>query len=116
MLLSRTYQLATGDNARDDAKDAANKFLWRFNPRRLDAEEIRDSLLALSGNLDITPGSEQPFPPEMQWKYTQHEAFHGELRHQQAFGVFDAAAHPAAAVPGSFRWRGSERGHGASVL
>ena len=75
MMLTRTYQLATGDNSRNDAKDAANKFLWKFNPRRLDAEEIRDALLAVSGNLDMTPGKEQPFPPEMQWKYTQHEAF-----------------------------------------
>ena len=74
-MLSRTYQLATGDNARDAAKDAANKYLWKFNPRRLDAEEIRDSLLAISGNLDTAPGREQPFPPEMQWKYTQHEPF-----------------------------------------
>ncbi len=75
MLLTRTYQSATGDNSRNDTKDAANKFLWKFNPRRLDAEEIRDALLAISGNLDMTPGKEQPFPPEMQWKYTQHEAF-----------------------------------------
>jgi hypothetical protein len=67
--------LASGDNARDAAKDTANKFLWRFNPRRLDAEEIRDSLLAVSGNLDPSPGGEQPFPPEMQWRYTQHEPF-----------------------------------------
>jgi Protein of unknown function (DUF1553)/Protein of unknown function (DUF1549)/Planctomycete cytochrome C len=75
ILLSRTYQLASGDDARDAAKDTANKFLWRFNPRRLDAEEIRDSLLAVSGNLDPSPGGEQPFPPEMQWRYTQHEPF-----------------------------------------
>jgi hypothetical protein len=75
IVLSRTYQLATGDNARDTSKDAANKHLWKFNPRRLDAEEIRDSLLAISGNLDTAPGREQPFPPEMQWKYTQHEPF-----------------------------------------
>jgi len=75
MLLSRTYQSATGDNPRNAAKDPANKFLWKFNPRRLDAEEIRDAWLALSGPLDLTPAREQPFPPEMQWKYTQHEPF-----------------------------------------
>ena len=75
MLLSRTYQSATGDNPRNAAKDPANKFLWKFNPRRLDAEEIRDAWLALSGTLDLTPAREQPFPPEMQWKYTQHEPF-----------------------------------------
>lgn len=36
--------------------DPANKFLWRFNPRRLDAEQIRDAMLAASGELDATPG------------------------------------------------------------
>jgi hypothetical protein len=51
--------------------------LWKFNRRRLDAEEIRDSLLANSGNLDPAPGGEHPFTPEMTWKYTQHQPFIG---------------------------------------
>ena len=36
------------------AKDLGNQFLWRFNPRRLDGEVIRDTLLAVSGQLDKT--------------------------------------------------------------
>jgi hypothetical protein len=36
--------------------DPANKFLWRFNPCRLDAEQARDAMLAASGELDLTPG------------------------------------------------------------
>ena len=75
ILLSRTYQMASGDDAQDAAKDASNRYLWRFNRQRLDAEELRDSWLDLSGNLDATPGGEQPFPPEMKWRYSQHEAF-----------------------------------------
>jgi hypothetical protein len=35
-------------------KDLGNQFLWRFNPRRLDGEVIRDTLLAVSGQLDKT--------------------------------------------------------------
>jgi len=31
----------------------------------------------VGGNLDPTPGGVQPFPPEMQWKYTQHNPFIG---------------------------------------
>ena len=77
ILLSRTYQMAGGEDARDALKDPKNAFLWRFNPQRLDAEEIRDSLLADSGNLDPTPGGQQPFPPEMSWRYTQHQPFIG---------------------------------------
>ncbi len=36
--------------------DPANKFLWRFNPHRLDAEQVRDAMLAASGELDLTEG------------------------------------------------------------
>jgi hypothetical protein len=38
------------------SKDATNTLLWRFAPRRLDAESIRDSILAVTGSLDLTPG------------------------------------------------------------
>jgi hypothetical protein len=36
--------------------DADSRFLWRFPPRRLEAEAIRDSVLFASGSLDQTPG------------------------------------------------------------
>ena len=36
--------------------DPANRFLWRFNPRRLDAEQVRDAMLATSGELDLKAG------------------------------------------------------------
>ncbi len=77
IMLSRTYQMASGDHPQNALKDPKNIYLWRFNRRRLDAEEIRDSLLAVSGNLDPAPGGQQPFPPEMGWKYTQHKPFVG---------------------------------------
>ncbi|MBZ5625840.1 MAG: DUF1549 and DUF1553 domain-containing protein, partial [Acidobacteriia bacterium] len=77
IMLSRTYQMAGGDNPQDALKDPKNQYFWKFSRRRLDAEEIRDSLLAVSGNLDPAPGGEHPFPPEMQWKYTQHQPFLG---------------------------------------
>ena len=75
ILLTRAYQMASGDDSRNGAKDSKNEFLWKFNRRRLDAEEFRDSLLAISGNLDPAAGGEPPFPPEMQWRYTQHTPF-----------------------------------------
>ena len=77
IMLTRTYQTASGEDAADSLKDTKNAYRWKFNRRRLDAEEIRDSLLVLAGNLDSAPGGEQPFPPEMQWKYTQHTPFLG---------------------------------------
>ena len=36
--------------------DPGNKYLWRFNPRRLEAEQARDAMLAVSGELDLTEG------------------------------------------------------------
>jgi mono/diheme cytochrome c family protein len=36
--------------------DPANSLLWRMNLRRLDAEDVRDSALAIAGNLDLTMG------------------------------------------------------------
>ncbi len=39
-----------------DQKDSANRFLWRMNRARLDAEQFHDALLALSGELDLKMG------------------------------------------------------------
>jgi len=38
------------------AVDADNRFLWRMNPRRLEAEAVRDSMLLVTGKLDLTMG------------------------------------------------------------
>ncbi|HVJ80202.1 MAG TPA: DUF1553 domain-containing protein, partial [Planctomycetia bacterium] len=52
--------------------------LARFERRRLDAEEIRDSLLAVTGDLDRSAGAAFPFPPESTWSFTQHAPFAAE--------------------------------------
>jgi mono/diheme cytochrome c family protein len=39
-------------------KDPENRLLWRMNTRRLDAEQIREAMLAASGELDLTMGGE----------------------------------------------------------
>jgi Protein of unknown function (DUF1553)/Protein of unknown function (DUF1549)/Planctomycete cytochrome C len=53
--LSRTYQLSSVHNQKDYKVDPDNVLLWRMNPRRLEAEAIRDTILAVSGQLDRTP-------------------------------------------------------------
>jgi len=55
--------------------DPDNRLLRHFPRRRLTAEEMRDSLLTASGQLDITPSEAHPFPPEATWKFTQHDPF-----------------------------------------
>lgn len=56
IVLSSVYQQqSTHDPARAEI-DGANQYLWRMNRRRLEAEEIRDSILSVSGVLDQTMG------------------------------------------------------------
>jgi len=55
IVLSHTYQLSTLHNKEDFTIDPDNKMLWRQNPRRLDAECIRDAILTASGTLDLEP-------------------------------------------------------------
>jgi hypothetical protein len=76
IMLSHAYRLASGGaTGRNSAIDVNNDYLWRFNRRRLEAEEIRDSVLAVSGSLDRATGGEHPFPPEPTWKFSQHVQF-----------------------------------------
>ena len=56
ILLSSTWQQASLTHPAGTARDPENRFYWRQNRRRLDFEALRDSLLAVSGNLDRTLG------------------------------------------------------------
>jgi len=59
------------------ARDPTNALYWRFNRLRLDAEQLRDSLLMASGQLDLSPGGALPIPPSAGWSYSQHVPFAG---------------------------------------
>jgi hypothetical protein len=93
------------ENATYARRDPDNALLWTFNRRRLSAEEIRDSMLAVSGALDRTMGGPHPFKPETEWRYTQHNPFVDDfptdrrsvflmqqrIRQQPYLGTFDGA-------------------------
>jgi len=53
IVLTRAYQLSADSAPANFAVDPGNRLLWRHNPRRLDAEEIRDAMLAVSGSLNL---------------------------------------------------------------
>ncbi len=57
------------------ASDPENRWLAHFSRRRLTAEELRDSLLLVSGQLDRTTPESHPFPAEETWTFTQHGPF-----------------------------------------
>jgi hypothetical protein len=58
MMLSNTYRQASKspNEAAALQKDPSNKLLWKWNRRRLAAEEIRDTMLAVSGRLNTKAG------------------------------------------------------------
>jgi len=56
IMLSSVYQESCDDNPRFAQIDPENRLLWRANIRRMDFEEIRDSLLAIGGKLDDEMG------------------------------------------------------------
>src|SRR5262249_52350264 len=64
MLPSRAYKMASADPRPDDpnvAIDPDNRYIWRMNPRRMEGEVVRDSILCLAGKLDVKMGGvEQP--------------------------------------------------------
>ncbi|MCC2672577.1 MAG: Planctomycete cytochrome [Armatimonadetes bacterium] len=62
MLLSNTYKMSSAGNTQALAKDPENELLWRYGMRRLQAEEIRDSILAVNGSLNSKMGGPSFYP------------------------------------------------------
>ncbi len=53
ILMSNTYQMSSRYSEEAAAVDPANDLFWRFDMRRLSAEEVRDSILAVNGRLNL---------------------------------------------------------------
>ena len=62
MLTSRAYQMASGDIPANVSIDPENRLFWRASRVRLEAEAIRDEIMAVSGALDRTLGGPSIFP------------------------------------------------------
>ncbi len=63
ILLSNTYQEASDYDAKIAEADPDNKLLWRYPRHRMEAEAVRDSMLATSGLLNPQMGGPGVFPP-----------------------------------------------------
>lgn len=95
IVLTRSYRLSSlpewdlasvspppsdGDKSATDPRsaDPANKYLWRFQRRRLEAEAIRDAMLAVNGQLDREQGGPHPLPAWHKKRYGLNGPFHVE--------------------------------------
>ena len=85
-MLSETYRQSSADDAAARAIDPGNALLWRMNRERLDLEALRDSILAVTGQLDSSMGgrssdlSAQPF--------TRRRTVYGLIDRQNLPGMF----------------------------
>lgn len=74
ILMSEAYRRSSTANERNLHTDPANSFYWRFNMRRLGAEEVRDSMLLVAGKLKL-----EQFGPSVYPKIPD-EVLHGQSR------------------------------------
>ncbi len=104
ILSSQTYQQAATWNTAAAEVDRDNRLLWRFASRRLEGEALRDSVLAISGELNLTmggpgfnffqtrgglngfPAVEKFTPKEMRRMIYQHKV---RMEPVPVFGAFD---------------------------
>jgi hypothetical protein len=56
LISSATYRMSTQHNNVYAESDPENRLMWRFHRRRMEVEVLRDSILAVSGAIDETPG------------------------------------------------------------
>ncbi|MBI1313302.1 DUF1553 domain-containing protein [bacterium] len=63
IMLSATYQLSSRPTPEGLTKDPGNETFWRFNMRRLSSEELRDSVLAVTGELNLKQGGPSIYVP-----------------------------------------------------
>ncbi len=80
LMLSSTYRLSSGTNKSGLEKDPANRLVWHFNPRRLSSEELRDSILAANGSLNLRMGGPSFYP------IIPAEILHGQSRPGAGWG------------------------------
>jgi uncharacterized protein DUF1553/uncharacterized protein DUF1549 len=64
IVTSATYRQGSQFNAENAKHDPENRYAWRWVPRRLESEAIRDSLLAVAGTLDLRAGGPSDGPDQ----------------------------------------------------
>ena len=87
IVTSSVYRQSSAYNEAFAALDGSNQYLWRANRRRLEAEEIRDSILAVSGTLNLEMGGPGYYLFELEKaEHSPHYEYH-------KFDPRDSASH-----------------------
>jgi hypothetical protein len=88
----RLYSTAAGVSAKNTEADPANRYYWRMNPTRMEAQVLRDSLLSLAGELDPKLGG-PPVPVQDEGSRRRSLYYvHSHNDQQRFLGVFDDAS------------------------
>jgi len=85
IMLSETYQQQSQSHTEGESKDPENRWLWRMNRRRLDWESLRDSLLTVSGQVDLTMGG--PSVPLLSEPFSTRRSIYGFIDRQNLPGL-----------------------------
>jgi len=95
IVTSQTYRMSSSSAGVDGetlARDPENQFYWRANPVRMEAQIVRDSLLHLAGDLDLTRGGPS-IPANNETSHRRSLYFvHSHNEHQKFLSMFDDAS------------------------
>ena len=94
IVLSEAYQRSSAGHAANEKIDPDNRYLWRHNRRRLEAESLLDCMLAVSGELDRAVGGESK-PLAADFRRRTLYAKTSRFQQDETLSMFDL---PAAAV------------------
>ncbi len=90
IVLSQTYRQSSAFRAEAAAKDAGSRLLWRFPPQRLEAEVVRDSMLAASGTLNPKMGGPafRPFELKKTGSYQNYQPVESDNTEHQRRTIY----------------------------
>lgn len=91
LVTSAAYRRASLPDPENARRDPSNDYLWRWTPRRLEAEAISDSMLAVAGQLDTTAGGPSD-PPDKPSRRRSIYRLHRRLQLPEGQLFFDAPA------------------------
>jgi hypothetical protein len=94
IVLSEAYQRSSSGDAANEKLDPDNRYVWRQNRRRLEAEPLRDAMLAASGELDLAIGGESK-PLDAAFRRRTLYAKTSRFQQDETLSLFDL---PAASV------------------